>query len=199
MFFSFASHIICAWFAFALPCYSTYKALAHSASADTLQALAAYWAVIAAFLAFEQTLGLILSWLPFYWELRTIFLLYISLPQTEGSAYVYKTFLEPWLSTNEADFDVAMTSAQTNTIAFCRTRITAILDLVWNFLNNKIPVSAQSTAGDPQKPAGPVDRLNDLWITYGPSVLAAFAPKDASDAHVSGTPREPVHQPYSTN
>lgn len=51
-----------AWFAFALPCYSTYKALAHSASADTLQALAMYWAVIGAFVAFEQTLGLFLSW-----------------------------------------------------------------------------------------------------------------------------------------
>lgn len=62
------SHPSCsAWFAFALPSYSTYKALAHSASADTLQALSTYWAVIGAFIAFEQSLGLFLSWsvLPF--------------------------------------------------------------------------------------------------------------------------------------
>lgn len=51
-----------AWFAFALPCYSTYKALTHSPSADTLQALSTYWAVVGAFVAFEQTLGLFLSW-----------------------------------------------------------------------------------------------------------------------------------------
>ena len=51
-----------AWFAFALPCYSTYKALAHSASADALQALSMYWALIGAFTAFEQTLGLFCSW-----------------------------------------------------------------------------------------------------------------------------------------
>jgi receptor expression-enhancing protein 1/2/3/4 len=218
-----------AWFAFALPSYSTYKALAHSASADTLQALSTYWAVIGAFLAFEQSLGLFLSWsvlpfssppcpethprLPFYWELRTVFLLYISLPQTQvrppfmphpfpfttplqGSTYVYKTCLEPWFSKNEADLDVAMVSAQTNVVAFCRTRIAALLDFVWSFLNNT-PVSGQSTPdGDAQKPAAAltisVDHLKGLWTTYGPSVLAAFAPKDTTDAHASSGAHEEV-------
>ncbi|KAF8140416.1 TB2/DP1, HVA22 family-domain-containing protein [Boletus edulis] len=199
MFVSLISHILCAWFAFALPCYSTYKALTHSASPDTLQALATYWAVIGAFIAFEHTLGLFLSWLPFYWELRTIFLLYISLPQTSGSTYLYKTYLEPWFSKNEADFDVAMASANTNAIAFCRTRISALFDFVWSFVN-KTPVSAD---GDPQEPAHPlaipVDHIKGLWTAYGPSVLAAFAPKDTSDAHVSSTAHADVHQPYSTN
>jgi receptor expression-enhancing protein 1/2/3/4 len=196
MFMSLVSHILCAWFAFALPSYSTYKALAHSASADTLQALSTYWAVIGAFLAFEQSLGLFLSWLPFYWELRTVFLLYISLPQTQGSTYVYKTCLEPWFSKNEADLDVAMVSAQTNVVAFCRTRIAALLDFVWSFLNNT-PVSGQSTPdGDAQKPAAAltisVDHLKGLWTTYGPSVLAAFAPKDTTDAHASSGAHEEV-------
>ncbi|KAF8560211.1 hypothetical protein OG21DRAFT_1502545 [Imleria badia] len=189
MLISLASQFIGAWFAFALPSYATYKALAHSAPADTLQALSTYWAVIGAFIAFEHTLGLFLSWLPFYWELRTIFLLYISLPQTQGSVYVYKTLLEPWFAKNEADLDAVLTSAQTNTIDFCRTRITALFDLVGSALN-KTPVAGQSTpTGDAQKPAISVDNLKGLWANYGPSVLAAFAPKDTSDAHVS-TARE---------
>ncbi|KAG8219669.1 TB2/DP1, HVA22 family-domain-containing protein [Butyriboletus roseoflavus] len=185
-----------AWFAFALPCYSTYKALAHAASANTLQALSMYWAVIGAFIAFEQTLGLFLSWLPFYWELRTIFLLYLSLPQTQGSVYVYKTYFEPWCSKNEADLDAAMASAQSNAIVFCRTRIAALVDLVWSFLN-KTSVSAQSPpSGDAHKPAYPVDQLKDLWAAYGPRVLATFAPKDTSDGHVSSGCHE---EPYSAN
>ncbi|KAH0838171.1 TB2/DP1, HVA22 family-domain-containing protein [Lanmaoa asiatica] len=192
MFISLISHLLCAWFAFVLPCYSTYKALAHSAPADTLRPLAVYWAVIGAFTAFEQTFGLFLSWLPFYWELRTIFLLYLSLPQTQGSAYVYETFMEPWCLKNEADLDAAMASAQTNAIAFCRTRIAALVDLFWSFVN-KTPGSAQS--GDAHKPfATPVDQLRGFWTAYGPSAVAAFAPRDTS-----GSSSHEVHKPYSAN
>ena len=112
----------------------------------------------------------------------------------QGYVYVYKTLLEPWLAKNEADLDLAMISAQTNTIAFCRTRITALVDLVWRFLNK----SHESPAtGDAQKPPVSVDHIKGLWTTYGPSVLAAFAPKDTSEAHVSAT-REETH-PYSAN
>ncbi|KAI9461761.1 TB2/DP1, HVA22 family-domain-containing protein [Boletus coccyginus] len=199
MFVALLSHVLCAWFAFALPCYSTYKVLTHSPSADTLQALSTYWAVVGAFIAFEQTLGLFLSWLPFYWELRTIFLLYISLPQTQGSAYVYKTCLEPWFSQNEANLDVAMASAHTNAIAFCMTRITALLDRVWSLLNKTSLTGQPSPSGDAQNPAyplAPLDHLKGLWTTYGPSVVAAFAPKDTSDAHGSSSAHGEVH---STN
>ncbi|KAG9314220.1 TB2/DP1, HVA22 family-domain-containing protein [Chiua virens] len=178
MFISLLSHLVCAWFAFALPAYNTYKALAHNQQTNP-----SYWIVIALFVAFENTLGLVLSWFPFYWELRTIFLLYISLPQTQGFIYVYSTFLEPWLSSNEAGFDEALASAQNNTIAFCRTRITAFLDLVWSILNNT-PVSAPP--GDVQK--HPRDHLTDLWAAYSPFVLGAFAAKDTSDAHVTSNP-----------
>lgn len=154
--------------------------------------------------------------LPFYWELRTIFLLYISLPQTQvrplctphpslftsplqGSAYVYKTCLEPWFSQNEADLDVAMASAHTNAIAFCMTRITALLDRVWGLLNKTALTGQPSPSGDAQNsayPLAPLDHLKGLWTTYGPSVVAAFAPKDTGDAHSSNTAHGEVH---STN
>lgn len=96
---------------------------------------------------------------------------------------------------HEADLDVTMASAQSGAIAFCRTRIAALVDLVWSFLN-KTPVSAESPNGDAHKPAYPVDQLKGLWTAYGPSVLAAFAPKDTNDAHVSSSSHE---EPYSVN
>jgi len=171
MFISLLSHVLCAWFAFALPAYATYKALAHSPSLDTLQALSVYWAVIGAFVAVEQTLGSFLSWLPFYWELRTVFLLYISLPQTNGAPYVYKTLLEPWLLKNERDIDDAMTSAQSNVVAFCQTRFAALVDLVRSQLDKSGQGMSNGNAH------GPLDNLKSL--------IAAFAPKDPSDSHVN--------------
>ena len=86
-----------------------------------------------------------------------------------------------------------MASAQSNLIVFCRTRIAALVDLVGSFLN-KTSVSAQSTpSGDAHKP---VDQFKDLWTAYGPTVLAAFTPKDTSDGHVSSSSHE---EPYSAN
>ena len=90
-----------------------------------------------------------------------------------------------------------MASAQTNAIAFCVTRITALLDRVWSLLN-KTPLAGQSSpGGDEQKPAYPLaiplDHLKGLWTTYGPSVVAAFAPKDTSGAHGSSSAHEEAH------
>lgn len=94
---------------------------------------------------------------------------------------------------HEADLDTAMASAQSNAIVFCRTRIAALVDLVWSFLN-KTPVSAPNE--DAYNPAYLVDKLKGLWSAYGPSVLAAFAPKDMNDAHVSNGSHG---EPYSVN
>jgi len=93
-----------AWFAFLLPCYSTFKVLSHQpVSEPDIQKWAMYWSVIGAFVAFEYLAEWLISWqvifpplapcdhltlallpsrLPFYWELKTAFLLFLSLPQT---------------------------------------------------------------------------------------------------------------------
>lgn len=109
----------------------------------------------------------------------------------QGSTYVYNSFLEPWCSKNEADIDAAMASAQTSAIAFGRTRIAALVDLVLN----KSPQSHPDADTDADKPAHPLavplDQLKGIWTAYGPSFLAAFAPKDATD--VSSTANDVLH------
>ena len=52
-----------AWFAFLLPSYATWKALAHRpVSEPELERWCMYWAVVGAFVAFEYVTGWLLDW-----------------------------------------------------------------------------------------------------------------------------------------
>ncbi|KIJ68211.1 hypothetical protein HYDPIDRAFT_124427 [Hydnomerulius pinastri MD-312] len=194
MLMSLVSHLLCSWFAFLLPCYSTFKALSRSPLSGELERLSMYWAVIGAFIAVEQTVGPFISWLPFYWEVRTIFLLYLSLPQTQGSTYIYKAYFEPFCLKNEADLDAGITSAQSNVLGFCQARIASLIDILWSLLN-KTPITKQNlTGGLGQGSAAPsgglsLDQLKGLWNVYKPAALGAFAQNQSATketAHASG-------------
>ncbi|KIO08387.1 hypothetical protein M404DRAFT_22960 [Pisolithus tinctorius Marx 270] len=136
-----ASHLLSAWFVFLLPCYSTFKTLSHAPPhSDQIQVWCMYWAVIGAFIAVENILGFFISWLPFYWELRTLLLLYLSLPQIQGSTYVYKTYLEPFCRINEAEFDAGIASATGSILEFFQSRLASVTDIFFSLLN-KTPVT----------------------------------------------------------
>ncbi|KAH7885935.1 TB2/DP1, HVA22 family-domain-containing protein [Phlebopus sp. FC_14] len=190
MFMSIVSHLLCSWFAFLLPSYSTFKALSRgpSSTSGELESLAMYWAVIGAFVAVEQTVGSLMSWLPFYWEIRTIFLLYISLPQIQGSTYVYKVYFQPFCIKNEADLDAGIASAQRNLMAFCRAHISRLIDIIWNILN-KTPITKQPRPdGESAAPGGgySLDQIKGLWNAYSPTVFAAFSAGSITSSKESG-------------
>ncbi|KAG1715986.1 hypothetical protein ID866_1151 [Astraeus odoratus] len=135
MLLSLASHLLCSWFVFLLPCYSTFKTLSRAPQDGELQILCMYWAVIGAFIAVENTVGPFISWLPFYWELRTLFLLYLSLPQIQGSTYIYKVYLEPFCRSNEADLDAGIASAASNAFEFFQSRVLGATNILFRLLN----------------------------------------------------------------
>jgi len=179
MLMSMISHLLCAWFAFLLPSYSTYKALSSPLSGE-LQNLSMYWAVIGTFIAAETTIGPFVSWLPFYWEIRTLFLLYISLPQIQGSTYIYKAYLEPFCAKNESELDSGIASAQTNILAFLQSRISMLIDFLWSVLN-KTPITmrpqAASEGQSGQQPYGiySLESMKGLWTAYGPAVFGGLS------------------------
>lgn len=176
MLMSMVSHLLCAWFAFLLPSYSTYKALSSPLSGE-LQSLSMYWAVVGAFIAIESTIGPFVSWLPFYWEARTLFLLYLSLPQIQGSTYIYKTYLEPFCSKNEAELDSSIDSAQSNVLGFLQSRISMLIDLLWTILN-KTPIAGQPQAAGEGKPGQQpysLESVKGLWTSYSPAILGGLS------------------------
>jgi len=135
-----------------------------------------YWAVVGAFIAIESTIGPFVSWLPFYWETRTLFLLYLSLPQTQGSTYIYKSYLEPFCSKNEAELDSSIASAQDNVLGFLQSRISMLIDLLWTILNqtlNKQPQAARE--GQPEQQPYSLESVKGLWTSYGPAVMEGLS------------------------
>lgn len=77
-----------------IPGYYSLVALESRTTEDDTQYLT-YWVVFAAFSVIEFWSKTILYWIPFYWVFKTVFFLYIGLPQYAGSKYIYLNFLRP--------------------------------------------------------------------------------------------------------
>ncbi|KAI0005576.1 TB2/DP1, HVA22 family-domain-containing protein [Russula compacta] len=174
------SRLLTGWFTFLLPSYSTFKALRQRPLNEReIEKWFGYWIVIGAVVAFEYTAEWLLSWFPFYWEIKTLLLLFLSLPQFEGSTYIYKTYVEPYLVQNEPEIDASIASARDETLQFLQLRLSALWDIFYSLLNKTpVPSRGDSTNGSPlvdQKAF--FQSVQDLWGTISPvSFLAASAP-----------------------
>jgi receptor expression-enhancing protein 1/2/3/4 len=203
MLMSLLSHILIGYFCFALPSFATFKALSHRPlSEPELQRWATYWSVVGAFTAVEYALEWFISWLPFYWEVKTGFLMFLALPQTEGSTYIYETYLRPFYTQNEADLDSGILTVQKNTLNFIQARIGSLLDIFWNLLNKNS--AAQSQGQPPAESGNPLGPALNLWKTYSSSVMNTAQPRsDAANLQNRTlqpsplpTPHEPIGTPF---
>jgi len=186
---SVVSNVLSAWFAFLLPCYGTWKSLAHRpVSEPELERWAMYWSVLGAFVAFEYVAEWLVSWLPFYWEIKTLFLLFLSLPQTQGSTWVYNTFMHPYLSKNEVNIDAGIVQAKANIITFLQNRLIAVWQAVMD-------AATQASAGAQQDQASG-SAPNPLLIARG--FLSAFGPSVMGALQGSATPTHERPLPTST-
>ncbi|KAF9566153.1 hypothetical protein CPC08DRAFT_704232 [Agrocybe pediades] len=177
MFIFILSRVLSAWFAFILPSFATFKALSRRPLSDSdIQKWSIYWAVIGVFVAFEYLAEWLISWLPFYWELKTMFLLFLSLPQTEGSTYIYHTYLQPVFIKNEANLDAGIVAIQRDVLAFVQERLTALWNMLWN-LATKNQAQGQTSA----QPGSQWSQLFSPELVH--SALDAFRPRGTnSDA-----------------
>ncbi|KIY62635.1 hypothetical protein CYLTODRAFT_383345 [Cylindrobasidium torrendii FP15055 ss-10] len=184
---------LCAWFAFFLPCFATFKVLRQRpVSEPELERITMYWSVIAAFVGFEWTAGWLINWLPFYNEAKTVFLLFLSLPQTQGSTFIYKSYLEPFFVKNERIIDDGIVSLQGSVVGFVQSRIAAIWELAWSVINKTPPPGQPPAAAPPQtQPGLSVENIKGMWNTYGPSLVNALQQGKAGFA----APRGPSPSP----
>lgn len=136
-----------------------------------------YWTVVGAFVAVEYVAEWFISWFPFYWELKTVVLLFLSLPQTQGSTYVYQTYVHPYFSRNEADLDASIIALQSSALGFITTRLTQLWEALLR-LANKAPIpqpNSQQSSQPSAQPAmaNPLGLARGLWDSYGPTVMGA--------------------------
>lgn len=60
-----------------------------------------YWIVFAFFTSCETFTDVLLSWLPFYYEMKVLVVLWVLSPATEGSSVLYRNFVHPMLNKRE--------------------------------------------------------------------------------------------------
>ncbi|MGH0130222.1 UNVERIFIED_CONTAM: hypothetical protein FKN15_066937 [Acipenser sinensis] len=71
-----------------------------------------YWIVFAFFTTAETLTDIILSWFPFYFELKIAFVIWLLSPYTKGSSVLYRKFVHPTLSKKEKEIDEYITQAR---------------------------------------------------------------------------------------
>jgi hypothetical protein len=124
------------------PAYQTFKAL-DGKDKEAKGQLLRYWAVFATFTAAEFYTDMLVSWLPFYYEVKMLILLYLSIPFTKGSSTVYEMHMKPWLRAHQSEIDEAIAQFKAATLAHLlsyRDRVASWChQSISVFLKDKVP------------------------------------------------------------
>ncbi|GFS09402.1 receptor expression-enhancing protein [Elysia marginata] len=86
------------------PAYASYKAVRTKNVKEYVKWMM-YWIVFALFCTVETFSDVFLSWLPFYYELKIVFVLWMLSPMTQGSSFLFKKFVHPHLAKREKEID----------------------------------------------------------------------------------------------
>ncbi|XP_056867952.1 receptor expression-enhancing protein 1 [Takifugu flavidus] len=86
------------------PAYSSYKAVKSRDLKEYVKWMM-YWIIFALFTTVEVFTDMFLCWLPFYYELKIAFVVWLLSPYTKGSSMLYRKFVHPTLSSKEKDVD----------------------------------------------------------------------------------------------
>lgn len=129
--------------------------------------------------------------IPFYYLFKTIFLLYLALPQTNGASFLYKTQVEPFFSTHEHEIDSALVQLK----SYVYNYLQQLLRSLWGHVSSTLGqtqgeqpnaldeggvtghaaanAGAQPSLGDPI--SGPAQLAQTFWRSYGSGIIASGA------------------------
>uniref|UniRef100_A0A0N5A8Z9 Receptor expression-enhancing protein n=1 Tax=Syphacia muris TaxID=451379 RepID=A0A0N5A8Z9_9BILA len=94
------------------PAYKSYKAVRTKDAKEYVKWMM-YWIVFAIFCVFETFADIFVSfWLPFYYELKIAFVLWLLSPWTKGASILYRKWVHPTLSRHEEDIDSMLEQAK---------------------------------------------------------------------------------------
>lgn len=141
-----------------------------------------YWSVMGFISAFEYVAEWIISWIPLYYLFKTLFLLFLALPQTQGSTFVYSVHLAPLLKGHEDEIDSALAQLKLAVYEFIQDKLRA----VWNQVLGNAAANASGAppvtdvrAVNPPSMADPLSGAAQLvsgwWNAYAPAIAATGA------------------------
>lgn len=187
------------------PLYSSYKAVTDSSTTlAEMETWLVYWSVYACWTLLESLLGFTWSWIPFYYELRLAFHIWLVAPQTRGAMWLYVNHLHPFLRDNQGQIDGLIEQAKQQV----HGKAQDVLGQLWKASSEAEPSAPQkgarhappgSTPAPPTQhnPAqAPLSLLGGLFRQYAPAAIATA--KQLFDAPPPGTkPAEPIITAYS--
>jgi len=184
MLFYFTSRIVIALAGFLYPGYASYKTLSQRpASEADLERWLMYWSVLGCVVGVEYVAEWLVSWIPLYSTFKAIFFLYLALPQTQGSTYIYTIHLRPFFVKHETQIDMAILEVRVKAYRFLQEKARSIWSAMIHILTSGGVPDANATGvvgGGGQTdqssptvaPGGPTQLLSSLWTTYGPGIVA---------------------------
>jgi len=187
MLFYLTSRIVIALAGFLYPGYASYKTLSQRPASEVdLERWLMYWSVLGCVVGVEYVAEWLVSWIPLYSTFKAIFFLYLALPQTQGSTYLYIVHLRPFFANHEGQIDMAILEVRVKVYRFLQEKARSIWAAVIQILtsggvsdrNTTAVVAGSSSETDQPSPtmqnpaSGPTQLLSSLWTTYGPGIVA---------------------------
>ncbi|XP_066423447.1 receptor expression-enhancing protein 4 isoform X2 [Molothrus aeneus] len=105
------SRVIELLFGMLYPAYASYKAVKTKNIREYVRWMM-YWIVFALFMTTETFTDLLISWLPFYYEVKMAFVIWLLSPYTRGASLLYRRFVHPTLARREKDIDAFLVRAR---------------------------------------------------------------------------------------
>ncbi|KAF9213096.1 ER membrane protein DP1/Yop1 [Podila verticillata] len=112
IFFNFAGKFLSNTIGFVYPAYRSFLALESAGHDDDRQ-----WSVYGFLSILETFTDMLLYWFPFYFFLKTVFLLWLMIPTFNGASVVYIRILRPFLIQHSSRIDHSLDNIKTKVSA----------------------------------------------------------------------------------
>ncbi|XP_076906921.1 HVA22-like protein i [Bidens hawaiensis] len=146
--------------AYAYPAYACFKSIEkNKPDVEQLRFWCQYWLIIAVMTVWDPFGDAIIGWLPMYSETKLIICVYLWYPKTQGTKYIYESFLKPFISKHEPEIDRTLSEFKTRAgdsaslyfqrvLSYAQTRSFDLLQLVMAQSIQRPPPQGQQAQTD---------------------------------------------------
>lgn len=138
---------------FLFPMYKSLKAIQSESKEDDTQWLI-YWVIIGLVNTAEAIFFIVLDFLPFYYEIKLAFVIWLQYPSAHGcgAAYLYETFFKPFLAKYDNNIDSLLNDVFKSVKSLTSSEgVQNVIKTVQNFVATKLPAVSSAVSGRKSK------------------------------------------------